>query len=221
MNFRFRFAVVASALGTALAASALQCIPAAANPDFYLPQGTPILVQPALSLKDAASSMGSGTALNFSVKKDVVVDGWVVIPHGALVRGVVTTNMKGGGNGLSLPAPAASGSAGGMDGMLSAAMGVVNNATFAFSWVQVPAGKVRLDDHPQSVATALMNIGAGAFAAAGNISGMLNKQSPAGGTGGDMAVHAALEAHLAHGVHVPGVSPVAESAAENGGFIDR
>jgi hypothetical protein len=171
-----------------------------------------------MSLGSLSHGAGKGATVNFSVKKDVVVDGWVAIPKGALVRGVITTSTTADPN---APQPATTAAAG-TSGLLTTATTALNNATFAFEWVQLPAGKVRLDNSPQSLETALLEIGAGAFAVMNSVMGALKNQGGGGGIGGgDMGIHASLEAHLARGVHVPGLGPAADTSNADSGFIDR
>ena len=217
MKARASLAIACLSLVALLCGSLLKASPVQANPELYLPQGTPIEVQPSLSLSGAAGAMSKGAALTFTVKKDVVIRGWIVIPKGALVRGIVTTNI---GNETATPA-AAPEAATATPNMLGTAMTALNNATFSFEWLQLPAGKVRLDNQPQSVETALIGIGASVFSSASSLLGIMKGQSSPGNAGPDLSVHSLLEAHIAHDVHVPAISQEPEPASENSGFIDR
>lgn len=62
-----------------------------------LPGGTQVTV--ALAQKIDSGSANVGDVFNFTVAKDVTVDGWVVIPQGAGGQGEVTSVDRAGGNG--------------------------------------------------------------------------------------------------------------------------
>jgi hypothetical protein len=215
MNIRSIFSRATLSAITICATLITQIQPAEAHHDLYLPAGTPIDVQLALSLP-SLSEMHNGAPLSFIVKHDVIVDGWVAVPHGALVRAIVSTTAAANTNTEATPLPASSS---GPSGLLGTATNALNNATFSFEWVQLPGGKVHLDNQPQSVVTALMGIGYGAFSAASSVLGALKNQSGVSAGIPDLSIHSLLEAHIAEDVHVPALGREPQAPAPDDGFI--
>ncbi len=88
-----RFTAVLAVVATALtAAQAL-----AAGTRVAIPGGTPITIRLAQKLDSGMANVGDTFA--FTVDRDVVVNGWVVIPKGASGIGEVVSVDRAGGNG--------------------------------------------------------------------------------------------------------------------------
>ena len=88
-----RFTAVLAVVATALtAAQAL-----AAGTRVAIPGGTPITIRLAQKLDSGMANVGDTFA--FTVDRDVVVNGWVVIPKGATGIGKVVSVDRAGGNG--------------------------------------------------------------------------------------------------------------------------
>jgi len=95
-----------------------------------LPSGTVVTLVPA-GTGSFANLHNVGDPVDFTVMKNVIVNGWIVIPKGAPAHGTIADLTRPGVR---------------FGGKLSQA-----SLKFSFEWVQLVAGKLKLDDAPVEV----------------------------------------------------------------------
>jgi len=160
-----------------------------------VPAGTVITLTPN-GTGGMAGAHNVGDPIDFTVMKSVIIDGWVVIPKGAPAHGTIADLTSAGvrfGGGFSQA-----------------------SLKFSFDWVQLVAGKLKLDNTPVEVKGRQIKRKVTVF-------GMKRDTPDAGFDPFLTAVENGVDSTTASSVHVPTSqrATALEQAEQTNTFIDK